>query len=191
MQPDAVEIAAECAAPALPKQRLHTLESLDGRTRASQRAHAIIQSFEADLGPHLSAGQRLAIRHAAMLSALAEDATARQLAGDAEDPSTLIPLVNAARRAVLDLGRNAQSAHSRLRRDKLQEGNFEETAERVCSIDEIDRASKITELFKRARETPFPSLVARAEQVRELLETASRCETPDSAEKGGRQVRLN
>ena len=109
-----------------------------------------------------------------MLTAIAEDAAARQLAGDAEDPSTLIPLVNAARRAVLDLGRNAQSGHSRLRRDKLQEGNFEETAERAGSINEMDMASKITELFKRARETPSPSLVARAEQVRELLETARR-----------------
>jgi hypothetical protein len=109
-----------------------------------------------------------------MLSALAEDATARQLAGDADDPSTLIPLVNAARRAVMDLGRNARSGHSRLRRDKLQEGDSEETAEGVRSIDEIDRVSKITQLLKQARETPFPSLVARAEQVRELLETARR-----------------
>jgi hypothetical protein len=61
-----------------------------------------------------------------------------------------------------------------LRRDKLQEGNFEETAERVRSIDEMDMASKITQLFKQTRETPFPSLVARAERVRELLETARR-----------------
>lgn len=153
MQADAARIGADSVTVPLPKQRLHTLESLDGRTRASRRAHAIIQSFEVDLGPHLSAGQRLAIRHAAMLSALAEDATARHLAGDAEDPSTLIPLVNAARRAVLDLGRNAQSEHSRSRRDKLQEG--EETAKRVHSIDEMDRASKIARLFKQARETPF------------------------------------
>jgi hypothetical protein len=114
------------------------------------------------------------VRQAAMLTAIAEDAAARQLAGDTADPSTLIPLVNAARRAVLDLARKAQSEHSRLRRDKLQEGNFEETAERVRSIDEMDRASQITQLFKRARETPFPLLVARAEQVRELLETARR-----------------
>ena len=137
-------------------------------------ARALIQSFEADLGRDPSAADLLAVRHAAMLTAIAEDAAARQLAGDAKDPSTLIPLVNAARRAVLDLGRNAQSEHSRLRFDKLQEGNFEETAERVRSIDEMDMASKITQLFKRARESPFPSLVARAEQVRELLETARR-----------------
>ena len=155
------------------KTHLRTLDSLDGRTRAAQRARALIQSFEADLGRDPSSADLLAVRQAAMLTAIAEDAAARQLAGDAEDPSTLIPLVNAARRAVLDLGRNAQSEHSRLRRDKPQD-NFEETAERVRLIDEMDMASKITELFKQARETPFPSLVARAEQVRELLETARR-----------------
>jgi hypothetical protein len=151
------------------KTHLRTLDSLDGRTRAAQRARALIQSFEADLGRDPSSADLLAVRQAAMLTAIAEDAAARQLAGDAEDPSTLIPLVNAARRAVMDLGRNAQ-----LRRNKLQEGNFEETAERVQSIDEIDRASKITQLFERARETRFPSLVARAQRVRELLETAQR-----------------
>jgi hypothetical protein len=112
------------------------------------------------------------MRQAAMLTAIAEDAAARQLAGDAEDPSTLIPLVNAARRAVMDL-RNAESGHSRLRRNKLQEGNFEET-EKVRSINETDVAREVAQLLNRARETPFPSLVARAERVRELLETARR-----------------
>ena len=155
------------------KTHLRTLDSLDGRTRAAQRARALIQSFEADLGRHPSSADLLAVRQAAMLTAIAEDAAARQLAGDAEDPSTLIPLVNAARRAVLDLGRNAQSAHSRLRRDKPQEGNFEET-EKVRSINETDVAREVAQLLNRARETPFPSLVARAERVRELLETARR-----------------
>jgi hypothetical protein len=86
---------------------------------------------------------------------------------------------------VMDLHRNAQSGHSGLRRNKLQEGNFEETAERVRSINEIDVASEVTQLLKRARETRSSLLVARAERVRELLETARRrrCETPDTAEK--------
>ena len=62
-----------------------------------------MRSFAADLGPHLSAGQLLAIRRAAMLSALAEDATARQLAGETVDLDLLIRVSNLARRAVLDL----------------------------------------------------------------------------------------
>jgi hypothetical protein len=103
MQPDAAEVAAESVAPALPKQRLHTLESLDGRTRASQRARAIMRSFAADLGGKLSAGELLAVRRAAMLSALAEDATARQLAGETVDLDQLVRISNLARRAVADL----------------------------------------------------------------------------------------
>jgi hypothetical protein len=66
------------------------------------------------------------------------------------------------------------SGHSRLRRNKLQEGNFEETAKRVRSINEMDVASKVTQLLKRARETRYLLLVARAERVCELLETARR-----------------
>jgi hypothetical protein len=98
MDADTTTILTECAAPALPKQRLHTLESLDGRTRASQRAHALMRSFAADLGGKLSAGQRLAIRRAAMLSALAEDATARQLSGETVDLDQLVRISNLARR---------------------------------------------------------------------------------------------
>jgi hypothetical protein len=147
---------------------------LDGRTRAAQRARTLIQSFEAGLGCDPSPADLLAVRQAAMLTAIAEDAAARQLAGDAGDPSMLLPVVNAARRAVMDLGRNARSGHSRLRRNKLQEDNSEGTAEGVRSINEMDVVSKVTQLLKRARETRYPLLVERAERVRELLETARR-----------------
>ena len=57
---------------------------------------------------------------------------------------------------------------------QTQEGNFEETAKRVRSINEMDVASKVTQLLKRARQTRYPLLVARAERVCELLETARR-----------------
>jgi hypothetical protein len=94
---------AESVAPALPKQRIRTLESLDGRTRASQRAHALMRSFTADLGGKPSAAQRLAIRHAAMMVAIAEDAAAKQLSGETADLDMLVRVSNLARRAVLDL----------------------------------------------------------------------------------------
>jgi hypothetical protein len=103
MQPDAADIAAESVTPALPKQRLHTLESLDGRTRASQRAHALMRSFAADLGGKLSAAQRLAVRHAAMMVAIAEDAATKQLSGEGVDIDQLVRISNLARRAVGDL----------------------------------------------------------------------------------------
>jgi hypothetical protein len=113
----------------------------------------------------------LSIRNAAMLVAILEDQAAKQLAGEATDVDQLVRLSNAARRAVAALNlpkRDKRTTGPTLQEyldAKPQEGNFEETAERVRSIDE---------LFKRARETPFPSLVARAEQVRDLLETARR-----------------
>jgi hypothetical protein len=103
LQPDASEIDTVSVAPALPKQRLQTLETLDGRTRASQRAHALMRSFAADLGHKLTAAQRLAIRHAAMMVAIAEDAAAKQLSGEAIDLDGLVRIQNLARRCVLDL----------------------------------------------------------------------------------------
>jgi hypothetical protein len=103
MQVDAAKVDAGSVAPTLPKQRLYTLESLDGRTRASQRAHALMRSFASELGRNLSSAQRLAIRHAAMMVAIAEDAAARQLSGETVDIDQLVRISNLARRAVLDL----------------------------------------------------------------------------------------
>src|ERR1700759_984740 len=87
-----------------PKLRLHTLESLDGRPVASRRAYELIESFQSDLGGKLSAGEMLAVRRAAMLSALAEHEASRQMAGEASDIDHLVRITNAARRAVADLG---------------------------------------------------------------------------------------
>ncbi len=83
--------------------RLKTLDHLDGRTLAARRANELAEAFEAELGV-VSGTQRLAVRRAAMLTAIAEDLAARQLAGEAIDLDQLIRASNAARRAVLDLG---------------------------------------------------------------------------------------
>jgi hypothetical protein len=100
------EIDPRSSPPTGSKARLCTLESLDGRTRAAQRAHELVKALQADLGGSLSARDLLAVRRAAMLAALAEDATARQLTGDATDIDQLVRLNNASRRAILDLGKN-------------------------------------------------------------------------------------
>jgi hypothetical protein len=154
------------------KARLRTLESLDGRTRAAQRAHSVIRSFEADLGGDLSPVRLLAVRRAAMLTAIAEDAAARQLAGDVEDPSAMIPLINAARRAVMDLGLNAPFGRSTMHQGARPQADGSETAANL--IDFTDLTNRIVRLFKQARETRSPTLIARAKRVRELLETAER-----------------
>ena len=83
--------------------RLLTLDHLDGRTLAARRANELAAAFEAELGA-VSGTQRLAIRRAAMLTAIAEDVAARQLAGEAPDLDQVIRASNAARRAVHDLG---------------------------------------------------------------------------------------
>ncbi len=73
----------------------------------------------------------------------------------------------------MDLGCNAHSGHSRLRRNKLQEGNnFEETAERVSQ--QRNGCGEQSNSIAQASTTRYPLLVARAERVRELLDTARR-----------------
>lgn len=104
MQSDAIELAADAMPKRRGRARLQTLEHLDGRTRASKRAKELTVIFEAALGGAPSPSQRLAIQRAAMLSAIAEDAAARQLAGEPVDLDQVTRAGNAARRAVLDLG---------------------------------------------------------------------------------------
>jgi hypothetical protein len=64
------------------KTVLVTLDHLDGRTIASKRARDLAAAYEAALGPGITETQRQAARTAGMLVAMAEDATARRLAGD-------------------------------------------------------------------------------------------------------------
>src|SRR5215469_10445141 len=82
---DAGAIAAGSMASA-PKVRgktgLVTLDHLDGRTKASKRARDLAAAYEAALGPGITETQRQAARTAGMLVAMAEDTTARRLAGD-------------------------------------------------------------------------------------------------------------
>jgi hypothetical protein len=108
MYADASQIAvtsdADARLKAAGKVRLRTLRTLDGRTIAAKRAAALAETFAAELG-QLTPAQRVRVETAAMLSAIAEDAQTRRLAGD--DTITLDDLVravSAARRAVRDLG---------------------------------------------------------------------------------------
>ena len=96
------------------KVRLSTLEHLDRRTGAARRAAALILAMTNDLGGQLSPGLQSAVRRAALLSVLAEDATIRQLADGNYDMDQLVRLCNAARRAVLDLGIAEKSREKRV-----------------------------------------------------------------------------
>jgi hypothetical protein len=79
---------------------------------ASRRAHELVAAFEADMGDRLTFADKLAVRRAAMLSALAEHEASKQLAGQATDIDQMIRLSNAARRAVNDLRLPARDKRS-------------------------------------------------------------------------------
>ena len=132
MQPDASAIEAGSSpnsrAIAAGKLRLVTLDRLDGRTLAARRANELADAFEAELGV-VSGTQRLAIRRAAMLTAIAEDVAARQLAGGAIDLDQVIRASNAARRAVMDLGIKAGRQRTETFAEALERHKRERAAE--------------------------------------------------------------
>jgi hypothetical protein len=105
MQPEATTMRADAPPKAVGKVRLRTLAALDGRTTAAKRAAALAKTFAAELGGNLTPAQRIRVETAAALSAIAEDAQTRRLAGDpAIVLDDLVRAVSAARRAVKDLG---------------------------------------------------------------------------------------
>jgi hypothetical protein len=105
MHTDATEKRPESARVRRRKLRLRTIAELDGRTTAARRAGALVATFEAALGGQLTGAQRLAMHNAAALTAIAEDAQAKRLAGDTTITlDDLVRATSAARRAVRDLG---------------------------------------------------------------------------------------
>jgi hypothetical protein len=112
---DAAEIGAGCAPSSRQKERLCTLASLDGRTRASKRARELVATFEAELDTSITSRQRLTIERGATQTTLAEDAQARRLAGDQDVTlEDLVRIDDSAQRAVKALGfdRGAQARGS-------------------------------------------------------------------------------
>ena len=114
MHADVAQIAVVSDADAQPKTigktRLKTLRSLYQRTTAARRAAALAETFATELG-ELTPAQRVRVETAAMLSAIAEDAQTRRLAGD--DGISLDDIVratSAARRAVRYLGLDRKRA---------------------------------------------------------------------------------
>jgi hypothetical protein len=105
MLADNAEIPAESPPSRQGKQRLCTIDSLDGRTRAAKRARELASNFETELGGVLTVSQRLAVDRAAALTAISEDAQARRLAGDiGVSLEDIVRTTNAAHRAVKELG---------------------------------------------------------------------------------------
>ena len=86
----------------LGRLRLHTVHDLDGRTRAARRARVVVAELVKALGgpDAVSPGQRQACERAGMLTAIAEDLAARQLAGLSGCLDEVLRAEGVARRAV-------------------------------------------------------------------------------------------
>jgi hypothetical protein len=120
------------------KPQLLTLDALDGRTNAAKRATALAEAFRAELGD-LTPMQRIRVETAAALSAIAEDAQTRRLAGDTSVTlDDLVRAVSAARRAVRDLGIDDRKHEPPTR-------TFAELAAQAQAEAEVQRARELAE----------------------------------------------
>lgn len=110
MPSDATQIeptrTADAQASPAGKQRLLTLDHLDGRTLAARRARELIESIETDLGggDRITEGQRQLIQRAAVLGTCIESCEARWLAGEPVEMAEYLAAVNAQRRVLVTLG---------------------------------------------------------------------------------------
>jgi len=88
------------------KLKLQTLATLDGRTLASRRAHALIEAIENDLGGggRLSEGARQLVQRAAVLGTFIENCEVRWLAGEQVELGDYLASVNAQRRVLATIG---------------------------------------------------------------------------------------
>ena len=85
----------------LAKLRLRTVHDLDRRTRSYRRAMAVVDELTALMGgpDAITLAQRHAIEHAGMLASIADDLTARAIAGMSVNLDEALRAGNAARRA--------------------------------------------------------------------------------------------
>jgi hypothetical protein len=107
-----MKMASDCNTAAAPmrtrygKVRLRSLDELDGRTAAAQRAASLVAGLEADLGgkDSLSVGMHELVKRVALVGALCEDAEVCWLEGKPIDVGHYALLANAQRRLLLTLG---------------------------------------------------------------------------------------
>lgn len=88
------------------KVRLRSLADLDQRTVAAQKARAMVESLEADLGgaDRLSTAKRALVTRAAVTAAIVESMEAAALTGGEIDLAGYVALTNNLRRLLTTLG---------------------------------------------------------------------------------------
>jgi hypothetical protein len=117
MSPDAPEMPATCAGvtPAKPRRRdgrshgkakLLTLDRLDRRTAAAQRAFALVKAIEADMGGGdcLSEGAKQLVQRAAVLGTFIESCEVKSLSGQPVELADYLAAVNNQRRVLATIG---------------------------------------------------------------------------------------
>ena len=94
------------------KAKLLTLDRLDKRTAAAQRALALVRAFEVDLGggDRLSEGARQLVQRAAVLGAYIESVEVRWLQGGKIELLDLLAATNTQRRIIEDLNAATRQA---------------------------------------------------------------------------------
>lgn len=86
------------------RERLRTLDQLDRRTAAAQRARRLVAELESDLGGGLSAARRQLAQRAGLLSAMLEDIETRWVSGIVVNLTEYGSLVDRQRRCLEALG---------------------------------------------------------------------------------------
>jgi hypothetical protein len=86
------------------KQRLLTLDSLDGRSKSKQKAVALRDQLAAERGNELDALRAKSVETYAILSSMVEDQLSRYLAGEEVDRTELVSLLNSRKREAEQIG---------------------------------------------------------------------------------------
>jgi len=95
---------APLGSPRKGKNRLKTLDDLDGRTNAARRARQLVADIESDLGGGLTAAQRELVTRSAVLGAYLQSAEVAWLAGEAVDVGAWFSAIDRQRRLLEVLG---------------------------------------------------------------------------------------
>jgi len=94
------------------RAKLLTLDRLDKRTAAAQRAMALVRSFTTDMGgaDRLSEGAKQLVQRAAVLGTFIESVEVRWLRGEPIELLDLLAAINAQRRCIETIGAAARQA---------------------------------------------------------------------------------
>jgi hypothetical protein len=111
--------------PSTSKTRLRTIEELDQRTHAAQKAKQLVSSFLSDI-PEATVGQHELIKRAAILGAFIEDCETRWLRKEPVAVNEYLAAINAQRRVLVSIGLERRARDCTSLGEVLRQGNRNE-----------------------------------------------------------------